>query len=151
MLTARQFCCAICHNLVQICSCCDHGNIYCSRTCAAIARGNSVRQANQRYQNTHRGKLLHAQRQQRYIQQQHDRLNGKNEKMTDHGSDIKSDLVSLDSEQEEPRVISEKIDIAQIIHCYFCGKLCANFLRIDFLRTSAVKKKVNNFSFAQGP
>jgi hypothetical protein len=62
--------------------------MYCSSECTAIARRNSVRQANQRYQNTRRGKTLHAQRQRRYIQQQNDRLNGQNEEVTDHSSEV---------------------------------------------------------------
>jgi len=151
MLTARQFCCALCHQLVQICSCCDHGNIYCSNQCAAIARKNSVRQANKRYQNTRRGKSLHAQRQRRYKQQQHDRLNGQNEKMTDHGSENIPALVSLSSEQEKTEVINEATNIVDKTYCHFCGRECANLLRIDFLQTSAVKKTVSNFSWAQGP
>lgn len=147
MLTARQFCCALCHQLVQICSYCDHGNMYCSSECTAIARRNSVRQANQRYQNTRRGKTLHAQRQRRYIQQQNDRLNGQNEKVTDQGSETMPNNISLSVEPEVPKVV----DIELKIYCHFCGALCSNLLRRDFLYTAVIKKAVNISGYPCGP
>jgi hypothetical protein len=128
MITARHFNCAYCQQLVQICSCCDRGNIYCSEICARKARKNSRRQANQRYQNTRRGKLLHAARQRNYTQQKRTQL----KKMTGHGSKLVAAMVSLPKRTAQ-LVPLVKIDQGSLVSCHFCGRLCDKFVRRDFL------------------
>lgn len=64
----RLFCCTRCRRLVNICPACDHGNQYCSQSCAAAARRDSLRRAGQRYQQSAQGQLHHRERQQRYRQ-----------------------------------------------------------------------------------
>ncbi len=64
--TARLFQCALCHAQAIICSKCDHGQIYCSDSCSALARQQSLRAAGKRYQATVNGKRNHAARQARY-------------------------------------------------------------------------------------
>ena len=64
--TARLFNCASCHQQVVLCRHCDHGNIYCSRSCSDRVRRRSQRHAGQRYQNSRRGRHKHAERQRRY-------------------------------------------------------------------------------------
>ena len=48
--TSRLFQCALCHTQVIVCSKCDHGQIYCSDSCSALARQQSLRAAGKRYQ-----------------------------------------------------------------------------------------------------
>ncbi len=64
--TARLFNCASCHRQVVLCRRCDHGNIYCSRSCGETARQHSQRLAGRRYQNSRRGRHKHARRQRHY-------------------------------------------------------------------------------------
>jgi hypothetical protein len=63
--SARLLACERCRALVLICSCCDHGQIYCGN-CAEEARRQSVRAAGKRYQATKKGRLAHAARQSAY-------------------------------------------------------------------------------------
>ena len=64
--TARRFNCASCGRQVVLCRRCNRGNIYCSRDCGEAARRQSLRRAGRRYQNSRRGRHMHAQRQRRY-------------------------------------------------------------------------------------
>ena len=64
--TARLFNCVCCLRQVVLCPRCDHGNIYCSRRCGGTARRHSQRLSGQRYQDSHRGRHKHAERQRRY-------------------------------------------------------------------------------------
>lgn len=45
-----------------LCSHCDRGNWYCGRACSRQAREASRRQAEQRYQDSPRGRAAHAKR-----------------------------------------------------------------------------------------
>jgi hypothetical protein len=65
-LSARLFRCVRCQALALICSCCDHGQVYCSDSCAEEARRQSQREARRRYQESNKGRLAHAERQSRY-------------------------------------------------------------------------------------
>lgn len=62
----RIYCCALCRAQVEICSRCDHGNIYCLGGCSALAREESCRRATARYQASPQGARAHARRQKRY-------------------------------------------------------------------------------------
>lgn len=61
-----MFGCATCRKLVGICQLCDRRNRYCSRICAAIARRLQLIAAGKAYQQTMRGRLHRASRNQRY-------------------------------------------------------------------------------------
>jgi len=61
-LSGRLFLCAGCRRQVIVCSCCDHGQIYCTGACAKQARRRTVQQAGRRYQASHRGRRMHAAR-----------------------------------------------------------------------------------------
>jgi len=74
----RRFVCDRCRRAVYLCSHCDRGQRYCSRTCSASARRKSVRAAGRRYQQTRRGRRLHALRQQSYRER-------RRKKVTHHG------------------------------------------------------------------
>ena len=76
--STRLFNCAHCKCQVIICSRCDRGNIYCKQ-CRLSARKKSLLAAAKKYQNSYKGKLNNAKRQQAYRQRQQ-------KKVTDHGS-----------------------------------------------------------------
>jgi len=59
---ARLFLCARCRDQVLLCSHCDRGQQYCSRTCSSGSRRERRRQAAQRYQRSRGGQLKHAAR-----------------------------------------------------------------------------------------
>jgi hypothetical protein len=59
---ARLFLCARCRDQVLLCSHCDRGQQYCSRTCSSVSRRERRRQTAQRYQNSRGGQLKHAAR-----------------------------------------------------------------------------------------
>ena len=64
--SARLYLCARCRAQVLICSCCDRGNIYCERGCAAESRRTRQRASGQRYQRSLGGRRNHAARAKRY-------------------------------------------------------------------------------------
>ena len=121
--SARLYNCVRCHNQVTICSHCDRGNIYCGKSCADSARRTSLRAAGRRYQNTRRGRLKHADRQRHY--------RSRSKKVTHHSSPetSASDPLITRSEQPEPVVVIEN----KAIRCDFCGRLCSDYLRLDYL------------------
>ena len=98
MITARLFYCALCDTQVIICSKCDRGNIYCGDECARLARLESSRAAGKRYQESYKGRLNHAARQQQYRQRQQKKMAEKNikiKKVTHQGSQQNSSHVPL--------------------------------------------------------
>ena len=125
--TARLYNCVLCHFQVVICSYCDHGNIYCSETCAASARKASLKAAGERYQNTPRGRMKHAERQSRY--------RSRCKIVTHQGSLSPPSNALLTTHPEAPAVVAAVTD--EGIRCSFCNRLCSDFLRLDFLHTSS--------------
>jgi|WetSurMetagenome_2_1015567.scaffolds.fasta_scaffold568328_2 hypothetical protein len=126
MSFARIFNCALCHRQVVICSCCDRGNIYCGPECSQIARGESLRAAGERYQNTHRGKINHAKRQKCYRERQRN-------KVTHQCSPVIKNNVLLPFEDYKSKLLDKNEDI----YCHFCGCKCDSLLRVNFLKTQA--------------
>jgi hypothetical protein len=63
---ARLFLCARCRVQVVLCSRCDRGNRYCSRSCGRQVREASQRAAGSRYQRSRRGRIAHAERSRRW-------------------------------------------------------------------------------------
>ena len=59
----RLYSCRRCAQQVRICRRCDRGHQYCAGECARIRRGESLRRAAQRYQQSYRGACRHAARQ----------------------------------------------------------------------------------------
>jgi hypothetical protein len=122
---ARLFNCARCKRQVIICTLCDRGNVYCGLICSRRSRMQNHRIANQKYQNSLKGRLKHAQRQRRYRQ----RLK---EKVTDQGS---FDLPPNDLLSSKPKG-ERKVQPVGLMYCHFCGKPCLLFLRTDLLGSS---------------
>jgi hypothetical protein len=59
---ARLFLCARCRDQVLLCSHCDRGQQYCSRSCSSVSRRERRRETAQRYQSSRGGQLKHAAR-----------------------------------------------------------------------------------------
>lgn len=125
--TARIFYCVLCNKQCVICSCCDRGQIYCSKACSAYARRASCYVAGKRYQNSHRGRLNHAARQHRYRWHKNDEI----KKVTHQGS-LPGKLCDVLSS-----VTKSGTD-----YCHFCGKSVDKFLRRCFLSRTRLSKAV---------
>lgn len=65
---ARLFLCARCRDQVLLCSHCDRGQRYCSRSCSSVSRRERRRETAQRYQSSRSGQLKHAARMGRWRQ-----------------------------------------------------------------------------------
>jgi hypothetical protein len=133
---ARFFLCARCHAQVLICSCCDRGQIYCADGCAGLARREGQRAAGQRYQTSHRGRVVHALRARRY------RARQKN--VTHQGSPPRpaDDLVPPSSvvTASEPSPSPDARRSAW--HCHWCGCRRPQFVRHGFLCRRRVPRNV---------
>lgn len=135
----RRFVCDRCHTAVYICSWCDRGHRYCSSRCRQQARRRSLREAGQRYQQSRRGRRLHAQRQASYRRRQRARLG---EKVTHHRCRPVSGSASVISCETTPKrsdtspagQTTMRHDASQAIVCSVCGHPCEPFVRDDFLR-----------------
>jgi len=125
--SVRLYQCARCHCQVVICSYCDRGNIYCANGCARLARGDSLKAAGKRYQQSRRGRFSHAERQRRY--------RSRRNKVTHQGSPASAPNVPLvtRSTAPAPAVVIEVKDI----RCHFCKRLCSRSLRLSFLRRAS--------------
>jgi hypothetical protein len=129
--SSRFYLCAGCREQVVICSCCDHGNIYCGQGCAEAARRRAQREAGRRYQSSRRGRRKHAERARRYRERQ--------KKVTHQGSPASPiDDVISHSAVVAPRVV---LRVPRAFpqqspswRCHLCGRPCSPFLRTGFLR-----------------
>ncbi len=126
---SRLYYCALCHVQCTICSSCDHGQIYCGLDCAHSARQKSCKEAEQRYQQTHKGKMNHALRQRRYLA----RLKIK---VTDQGyqSTPQDDLLASVEKETIKAVIKH---IKEPFECCCCHKPVSSWVRYDFLQQTA--------------
>lgn len=130
--SARLFVCAECRCQVQICSCCDRGQIYCAGNCAPHTRRRSLLAAGRRYQTSRRGRLAHAVRARRY------RARGK--KVTHHGSPhLPTDglLASSSPMSASDAKASTDRPSPSASHCHWCGRRYLALIRQGFLRRRA--------------
>src|SRR3990167_6477400 len=140
-LSSRLFYCRICYTQCIICSPCDHGQIYCSPDCSRSARKKSCDEAEKRYQQTEKGKLKHALRQQRYRERQC-------KIVTDH-------TCQTQLECEQYSSTENKTDESLVKHCEkdlfccCCGKTVLNWLRHDFLKQ--ITRSHSSFSRFSNP
>jgi hypothetical protein len=131
--SARFYLCASCRAQVLICSRCDRGHIYCSSSCSGTARQASVRAAGQRYQAGRAGRFNHAERTHRYRE--------RHKNVTHQGSTppAQDDLLMANSVVvREPDTATRPKPTHGIGHCHFCGCLCSEFVRSDFLHSHRV-------------
>lgn len=132
---ARLFVCARCQRQVRICSRCDRGQQYCGSVCAGIARGESLRAAGHRYQQTQRGRHCHAERQRRYRRRCRERTH--REKVTHHGSAVLAYGVSLACHPLLMREVNMSVfpEPATTRRCHFCARAISDFVRLGWRRT----------------
>ena len=128
----RRFVCDRCRHAVYICSWCDRGQRYCSRSCSVLVRRQSVRAAGRRYQQTRRGRRLHARRQQSYRER-------RRKKVTHHGCRRPLGSATVSScvgkrAVKTPRDRSTAPRGSQELRCKRCGHRCEPIVRHDFLR-----------------
>jgi hypothetical protein len=127
----RLFNCQKCHAQVVICSHCDRGHIYCGKECASLARIESCRAAEKRYQLSFQGRIKHALRQKRY------RMRLK-EKVTDHASTVPTQNVLLHSVKNKAMKVAMSGNFGEM-RCDFCASSVSSLLRNGFLRTSTIR------------
>lgn len=127
----------MCAQQFLLCRDCDRGQIYCSTECRCEARRRSRREGSKRYQDTERGKALHAMRQKRY--------RSKKPSVTHQGSHTMAadDLLITTTEsgsKEEVRTSRNR--------CTSCSAECGPYFRLDFWRGgrcySKLKRRIKN-------
>ena len=123
-----------------ICSPCDRGQQYCGTHCSGLARGESLRTAGRRYQQSRRGRHCHAERQRRY---RHRRREGAcREKVTHQGSESLRCGAPLDVHRvprhEASPSMSPQPDTT--MHCHFCARPVSEFVRLRW-RRSPVRRR----------
>jgi hypothetical protein len=121
----RFFLCSRCRAQVVVCRRCDHGQIYCGRTCAAQARRTSLAAAARRFQASRRGRFAHAARARRY--------RARAKIVTHQGSvagpsaALLPDVTTASPAESVPQTVAEP-------RCCRCGARCADALRQGFLQ-----------------
>ncbi len=148
--SSRLFNCALCHNLVNICSDCDRGNIYCSKACSAAAHKESQREAGQRYQSTFKGRTHHANRQAAYRRREQEKTE-ETEKVTHPGSqpDEPNDLLVAVPIVEESCDVTDEVNKSRC--CDFCSQGKFRYFRFDFIRHQLANTTVTISTWSQGP
>lgn len=141
--TSRLYQCALCHRQAIVCSQCDRGQIYCSKTCSDKARTQSVKSARTRYRQSFKGKRNHAACQARY----RDRLS---KIVMDQGSPPLDQCASMDSLNKHPKN-TEKEQSPEQLTCCFCKKQVSDWLRSDFLRRRVSKNRAELRASPQAP
>jgi len=125
-VSSRLFYCTYCHTQCVICSPCDYGQMYCSTDCSQSARKKSCNEAEKRYQQTQKGKLKHALRQQRYRERQ-------SKIVTDHTCQPPPECdsyLSTKNNTHNPLANQSK----KSLFCCCCRKVVSDWLRCNFLK-----------------
>jgi hypothetical protein len=145
--SGRVFVCVRCSGQVIVCRCCDRGQIYCNSGCAEQARRQTLRSAGRRWQQTRRGRQLHASRAAKYRAKQAQGSDGATvgmppeehppEIVTHQGSSppAASDLLAGEAAAmpHDDAALADPPGRA-MPHCHWCGRSCPPPLRQGFLR-----------------
>ena len=131
----RQYFCRRCRSRVLICSHCDRGHRYCTRDCATLSRRDAQQRAGQRYQDSRRGRLAHADRQRRY--------RARTKKVTHTGSPPSptDGLLLADPMVAENRSLTS--GVRRPVQCHWCERQCSERVRLDFLRRRGVQRHIH--------
>ena len=132
-LSSRLYFCSRCHVQVIICSHCDRGQRYCTGECRREARAESAQRASKKYQATRAGRFNNADRQQRF----RDR---RSQKVTHQGSPPKYRHGLLKTGLTKIKKTLKPSFSGSTVHCHYCGAVCDPFLRLDFMRSSRIKR-----------
>ena len=148
--SSRLFNCALCHELVNVCSDCDRGNIYCSQACSTAARQESQREAGQRYQSTFKGRIHHAKRQAAYRDREREKTK-EIIKVTHQGfqADAPNDLLMGVSLVEKNQGVVP--DVKEHRCCDFCSAGRFQYFRLDFIRHHVATHAMTISTGSQGP
>ena len=125
--SARLYHCCRCQAQVIICTACDHGQRYCPKDCAEIARSLSLKRAGKKYQSSRAGRFNNADRQKRFRMRQ-------KQKVTHQGSPSTTAHDLLKDKALEPEKTKKQAPMGNYLRCHHCGAVCEPFLRSDFLR-----------------
>ena len=131
--TGRFYLCQRCRTQVVICSRCDRGQIYCSDDCSKAARCEALRASGRRYQQSSKGRFKHAARARRYRQRRN--------KVTHQGSTApaQDDLLAANSVPDHDQHELKQLPASKSeVHCHFCGAICPEFVRRNFLHRHRV-------------
>ena len=131
--TGRFYLCQRCRIQVIICRRCDCGQIYCSKVCSKVARCEALRASGRRYQQSSTGRFKHAARARRYRQRKN--------KVTHQGSTTpdQDDLLAANSLPEQDQYDAKPLPTCKSeVHCHFCGAICPEFVRRNFLHRHRV-------------
>jgi len=128
--SSRLFNCVSCCTQTVVCSDCDRGQIYCGKFCSQTARLQLHRAADKRYQESFKGRMKHALRQQRYRESK--------KIVTDQGSTPVMESVVLIS-VEVPCFEPEIQSMVACNVCHFCKKPGTSFFRFGFLQQTFTK------------
>lgn len=161
--SARLFLCARCRDQVLLCSDCDHGQQYCSRSCASISRSERRHEAAKRYQRSPRGRLKHAARsacwRRRRRSMRKDATSRDIDKVTHQGcpdAGLEYPLLACDTPDacETPEVIGSLADTAlaspgaappaappAALTCRRCARLLLPHVRLGYLRPGSVGRR----------
>jgi hypothetical protein len=159
---ARLFLCARCRDQVLLCSHCDRGQQYCSRACSSLSRRERRREAAERYQSSHGGRLKHAARTACWRQRQRslrqtsagDAIDKEvtHQGCPDAGAD--ASLLACDppsacessvhtesqSAHDAARVSAGAVSFAAL-GCRRCGHEVRSHVRLGYLRTHSVRQR----------
>lgn len=150
--SARLFLCARCFVQVRLCSHCDRGQRYCTRTCSSLARDAAQREAGSRYQRSRSGRMAHAARSRRWRIRHHQidlvvTTQGQADAniVTHQGSPgglADAPLVAWTSDRAEVSLTPDPDPIATTLverhaapTCRRCGAALAPWVRQGFLRS----------------
>jgi hypothetical protein len=119
-----------CRSLFLICSHCDRGQRYCSLDCRLQSRGEQLRAARRRHQQSPEGRLDHRDRQRAYRRRKATSSDLTSAiSVTDHASKASLDSATIasppDSELAEPisRRVRQVLTKFGWLICHFCGRL----------------------------
>lgn len=132
--STRLFNCLRCHQQVMLCQSCDHGQRYCAGQCRYKARKTSLKRANQKYQNSLKGRFNNAERQSRFRRRQKQ----KEKIVTDQGSPSTPSHDLLSSKLCVPENTLKRSSNTVKFTCHFCGAVAGPFFRVRFLKKRTV-------------
>lgn len=128
----RFYHCSLCEAKVVICSRCDRGHRYCNRNCRVIARRASLKRAAIKYQNSFRGRIKNAARQQRFLYR-------RNKKITHHRSKRFIVYGVVKTRPSNTLTLPQNNKNLGLTKCHFCFRRVPGPLRLSFLHSGHTK------------
>ena len=127
--SSRLYHCVRCHAQVIICRHCDRGQRYCTHGCSQVARHESLKRANKKYQTSRMGRFNNASRQKRFRQRQQ-------QKVTDQSSHLRATCGVVIKPLRNALELKKWQTTCKTLYCHHCGEVCGPFLRSEFIKNS---------------